>query len=72
MHEGYSMETCTHCGKRFMSDSGDDFCSSSCEREYEREHVECERCGNEVGEDNLERGLCEWCLEYLEGRGDKE
>jgi hypothetical protein len=21
--------------------------------------------------DELERGLCEWCLEYKEGRGDK-
>jgi hypothetical protein len=62
MHEGYSMETCIQCDKRFMSDSGDDFCSASCEREYDYEHAECESCGKEVGKDNLDQnGYCETC-----------
>lgn len=36
----WGMVTCPQCGKRFMSDCGPDFCSSSCENQYEREHSE--------------------------------
>jgi hypothetical protein len=62
----YRMESCSVCGKGFMSDCGDVFCSSSCEREYEREYAKCERCDDEVGEDNLIDGLCECCQEEQE------
>jgi hypothetical protein len=67
MHEGYSMETCEQCGKRFMSDSGDQFCSNSCERQFESDHAECKHCREQVGESHLSfRGLCESCEEELE------
>lgn len=67
MHEGYSMENCEWCGKRFMSDCGDAFCSSSCERAYKNEHAECQHCREEVGGDNLDsRGLCDNCAEELD------
>jgi hypothetical protein len=61
------MENCEWCGKRFMSDCGDSFCSSSCERQYERENKECEHCRAAVGVDNLDyRSLCENCVEELD------
>jgi hypothetical protein len=61
------METCGNCGKRFMSDSGDEFCSSSCEKEYENEHAECNHCREAVGKDHLDhRGLCENCADELD------
>jgi hypothetical protein len=31
----------------------------------------CINCEKTFNSDDLERGLCEWCLEYKEGRGDK-
>jgi hypothetical protein len=54
-----------------MDDCGDAFCSSSCENRYEREHEECSRCGEEVGEDNLENGIC-WTCEDEENEEDEE
>jgi hypothetical protein len=62
----YRHTTCEVCGKGFMDDCGDVFCSSYCERQYEREHEECEICGREVGEDGLEKGICENCYEEEE------
>lgn len=57
---------CVVCGSRFKDDCGDSFCSSSCERDYEREHAKCEECDEEVGWDNLTQGgKCEDC-EYRE------
>lgn len=58
--------TCVVCGRGFMDDCGDVFCSGSCEREYEREHQECERCGSECHEDDLTNGICENCQDELE------
>lgn len=53
---------CAQCGKEFRDDCGDVFCSGSCESQYEREHAKCERCDNEVGEDNLNsNNICENC-----------
>jgi hypothetical protein len=47
-----------------MDDCGDSFCSSHCENQYNREHAECEMCGREVGEDNLNScRICENCEE---------
>lgn len=69
--QGQAMVNCEWCGKRFMDDCGDAFCSSSCERQYENEHMECEECGGEVGADNLENGLCEDCLEKLKEEDDE-
>lgn len=60
---GFRSTMCVICGSRFMDDCGDSVCSSSCEREYEREYAPCQECGDEVGEDNLERGLCNHCIE---------
>lgn len=58
----YRYTTCAQCGDRFKDDCGDSFCSSSCEREYEREHVTCERCGNEFHENDLNNfNECENC-----------
>jgi hypothetical protein len=56
------MENCEWCGKRFMSDCGDSFCSSSCENAFEKEHEEkCENCGDEVYKD----GYCQDCWEDI-------
>jgi hypothetical protein len=56
--------TCAVCGKGFMDDCGDSFCSSHCERQYEKEHEPCTECGNEVGEENLNfNRVCENCEE---------
>jgi hypothetical protein len=64
---GYGVEwrhtSCVVCGKGFMDDCGDSVCSSSCERQYERDYAKCEKCGDEVGEDNLNDGVCETCEE---------
>lgn len=61
---GFRSTTCEVCGKGFMDDCGDSFCSSSCEREYEREHAKCNECGDEVGEENLNFDYkCENCEE---------
>lgn len=55
---------CVVCGKGFMDDCGDSFCSSHCENQHNREHAECEMCGREVGEDNLNScRICENCEE---------
>lgn len=55
---------CEWCGKRFVDDCGDSFCSSSCENQYEEEHARCERCNSEVGATNLNSDyLCEDCEE---------
>lgn len=63
----YRMATCEQCGNRFLDDCGDIFCSSRCEREWDKEHAACENCGDEVGEDNLDmNGNCEPCAEKLE------
>jgi DNA-directed RNA polymerase subunit RPC12/RpoP len=67
----YKYESCPHCGKKFLSDYGPDFCSSRCEREYEAEHCKCTRCGDEFHEDDLNHGLCEWCEEFINERGDE-
>jgi hypothetical protein len=59
---GFRSETCVQCGKGFMDDCGDSFCSSSCERQWDDEHAECDNCGEECGLDNLNTfGLCEAC-----------
>lgn len=59
--------TCPQCSTRFLSDCGVDFCSSSCESEYDRDHAECECCGKETGEDYLNKnGVCEKCEEMEE------
>jgi hypothetical protein len=60
---GFRSTTCVQCGKGFMDDCGDSFCSSSCEDRYDREHMECDRCGCDVGEDNLVHGICWKCEE---------
>jgi reverse gyrase len=31
----------------------------------------CINCRKTFNSDDLERGLCEWCLEYRDSRGDK-
>lgn len=64
-YEGYAMETCEYCGRRFMDDCGADFCSERCERQYENEHATCDHCNDSVGEDNLTCGLCECCYSEL-------
>ena len=59
--------TCPNCGKNFMSDCGVDYCSSSCETEWEYNHEPCSRCGFEVGEDSLNSDrVCEECEVELE------
>jgi hypothetical protein len=58
--------TCSGCGKSFMTDCGWDFCSSSCEDEYDRYHTECGKCGKEQEEDTFIDGICEGCLEEEE------
>jgi hypothetical protein len=58
---GFRSTTCVQCGGSFMDDCGDSFCSSSCEKEYDRQHEECSRCGCDVGEDNLVDGICWDC-----------
>jgi hypothetical protein len=60
---GFRSTTCVQCGRGFMDDCGDAFCSSSCEREYERENEteECSKCGQEFKVDDLYKGLCEYC-----------
>jgi hypothetical protein len=61
---GFRHTRCEHCGKGFMDDCGDAFCSASCERAYERENKQCDNCGDEVGADNLNiHDLCERCVE---------
>jgi hypothetical protein len=62
---GFRSTTCVQCGRGFIDDCGDAFCSSSCEREYERENEteECSRCGTECKPDELYKGLCEYCEE---------
>lgn len=57
---------CEVCGKGFSDDCGENFCSSSCERKYEDEHAECMVCGDEVGESNLDDGICDNCLDEME------
>lgn len=59
----HRMEICINCNKRFIDDCGSDFCSSSCENEFERVHAECEQCGDIVGEENLTHGICDNCIE---------
>jgi hypothetical protein len=64
---GFRSKTCENCGRYFMDDCNDAFCSSSCENEYNRGHVECERCGYEYHEDDLNsNNICESCEEELE------
>jgi hypothetical protein len=58
--------SCVVCGRNFKDDCGDVVCSSSCEKAYEHEYAECERCGDEVGKDNLNNGICENCQDELE------
>lgn len=58
--------SCPQCGKRFLSDCGVDFCSSSCETEYEKENCECEQCDDKYHEDDLIKGVCENCLDEME------
>jgi hypothetical protein len=68
---GFRSATCVQCGRGFSDDCGDSFCSSSCERHYEQYHMECSRCGDEVGEDNLnESSICESCEIELEESED--
>lgn len=49
---------CNYCGRSFRDDCGDSFCSSSCEREWNEEHV-CTNCEGEFEE--LCDGLCADC-----------
>lgn len=63
----HRMSICEYCGKRFMDECGDSFCSSRCERQWENEHASCDHCGDEVGEDDLKHGLCENCQDELLG-----
>jgi hypothetical protein len=66
---GFRHTRCEHCGKGFMDDCGDAFCSASCERQYEQEHMVCNGCYEEVGEENLnEDGYCEECEEEEESK----
>jgi hypothetical protein len=61
---GFRSKPCEQCGRYFMDDCNDAFCSSSCERRYENEHMACDGCGEEVGDDNLnEAGYCYDCEE---------
>jgi hypothetical protein len=58
---------CHVCGKGFRDDCGDIFCSSSCERQYERDNAKCKLCDEEVGEDHLNNDyICENCEEEEE------
>jgi hypothetical protein len=40
---GFRSKPCEQCGRYFMDDCNDAFCSSSCERRYENEN-ETEEC----------------------------
>lgn len=63
----YRSTQCAQCGTYFMDDCGDVFCSGSCEEQWESEHTACERCGEQVGDDNLVYGkYCEPCMEEME------
>lgn len=64
---GFRSETCIVCGHGFMDDCGDVFCSSSCERTYERENAreKCVKCEDEFHPDELYRGMCESCEEVI-------
>lgn len=63
----YRHTNCVVCGKSFMDDCGESFCSGVCERQYEYEHATCEKCGNEVGQSNLNNDdICENCEEEEE------
>lgn len=61
---------CPQCEKSFMSDCGPDFCSSRCEREYSREHQQCDRCEEEFHEDDLTKKgkerYCGDCMDEIE------
>jgi hypothetical protein len=63
----HRLVSCIVCGKNFVDDCGDAFCSSSCENAYESENEteECSRCGAECKPDELYKGLCEYCEEDM-------
>lgn len=64
---GFRSTTCEQCGKRFMDDCGDAFCSPSCENTYNSDHELCGNCGEEYSSDELNvEGLCKDCEEELE------
>lgn len=67
----YRMNNCAYCGKRFKDDCGDEFCSSSCSNQYDREHTRCDDCGDEFNEDDLENGVCENCWDERENEDDE-
>jgi hypothetical protein len=71
---GFRSKMCEQCGNYFMDDCNDAFCSYSCEKAYDKENEteECIRCGKEFKVDDLYHGLCEWCEEYQNERGDNE
>lgn len=54
---------CEWCGRRFVDDCGDSFCSSSCTNQYEDYHTECAGCGDEKEDGEFIDGVCENCRE---------
>jgi hypothetical protein len=58
---------CEYCGRRFVDDCGDSFCSSSCTNNYEEYHKQCMTCGDEREDNNWDNSdICDSCAEEEE------
>lgn len=62
----YRIATCVQCGRSFKDDCGWDFCSGSCENQFEHEQKECAICGYKQEHRDFPDGEhCEDCLDEI-------